>query len=194
MAGTGPMPMTDGIHARDGRADDARQRPQPELARPGRLHEHERRGAIVDARRVAGRDGAALAEGRPQAGQARRPWCPAADARRARRRSSSPPGCGTATGTIWAAKRPASTAAAVRCWLASAKASWSSRLTSPALGHDLRRLAERDHRVRGVHARVDEAPAQRRVGDLRGAPREGALGLELHVRRPRHRSRRRPRR
>ena len=56
-----------------------------------------------------------------------------------------------------------------------------------ALGHVLRRLA---HPLGGVHLRhagVDEAPADRGVGDLRHAAGEGAVGLELHQRRAAHR-------
>jgi len=53
----------------------------------------------------------------------------------------SPLRCGISTGTISAASRPFAWAAAARCWLRSAKASWSSRLIwnscatfSPVLG------------------------------------------------------------
>ena len=57
----------------------------------------------------------------------------------------------------------------------------------PALGDVLGGLA---HRVRVVplgQARVDEPPAERRVGELAGAAVVGGLGLELDVRRAGHR-------
>ena len=56
-----------------------------------------------------------------------------------------------------------------------------------ALGHVLGRLAHALGRVALRHARVDEAPADRRVGDLRRAAREAALGLELDHGRAGHR-------
>ena len=95
-----------------------------------------------------------------------------------RRSTGSPFRCGTATGTIWSSNRPASIAATARCWLSSAKASWRSRRDAPALGDVLGGLA---HRVRVValgQPRVDEAPAERRVGQLarRRGPRR-ASGL-----------------
>ncbi len=58
---------------------------------------------------------------------------------------------------------------------------------APALGDVLGGLA---HRVRVValgQARVDEPPAERRVGHLAGAAVVGRFGLELDVRRPGHR-------
>ena len=78
-------------------------------------------------------------------------------------------------------------AATARCWLSSANASWRSRRDAPALGDVLGGLA---HRVRVValgEARVDEPPAEGRVGHLARAAVVGRLGLELDVRRPGHR-------
>jgi hypothetical protein len=43
--------------------------------------------------------------------------------------TGSPLRCGISTGTISSANTPRSWAAAQRCWLRSANASWSSRLT-----------------------------------------------------------------
>ena len=101
--------------------------------------------------------------------------------------SGSPFRCGTAIGTIWSSNRPASMAATARCWLSSANASWRSRRHAPALGDVLGGLA---HRVRVVplgEPRVDEPPAEGRVGQLARAAVARRLGLELDVRRARHR-------
>ena len=90
------------------------------------------------------------------------------------------------TGTISSANRPASCAAAQRCWLRSAKASWSARETPKSRRR--RFVAGLRHRIDAVlllHRRVDEAPADRGVVDgVR--PREGGLGLGHHERRARH--------
>ena len=56
-----------------------------------------------------------------------------------------------------------------------------------ALGDVLGGLAHRVRVAQLLHARVREAPADRRVGDLRVAAREAALGLQHHERRARHR-------
>src|SRR5260221_295670 len=49
--------------------DDARKRLDAALLRLLRGHQHHRRRAVIDARRVASRDGAVLVEGGPQLGQ-----------------------------------------------------------------------------------------------------------------------------
>ena len=56
-----------------------------------------------------------------------------------------------------------------------------------ALGHVLSRLAHRLEREHLLHARVREAPAERRVPDGPVAPRVRALGLGHHERRAAHR-------
>ena len=48
-----------GVDAGDGGRDDARHRPQAELARPIRLDQEQRRGAVVDPGAVAGGHGPA---------------------------------------------------------------------------------------------------------------------------------------
>src|SRR5207237_6610889 len=66
------------VDPRHRRADEYAQRLGAELLRPLLARDHECRGAVVDPARVAGRDRAALAEGRLQRGElllARvRPW------------------------------------------------------------------------------------------------------------------------
>ena len=122
---------------------------------------------------------AARAEGGLAATPASRPSSPG---RGCSSRSSSP------TGTSSSAKRaaprapPPSGAAS-----ASANASWSSRRDVPALGDVLARLA---HRLAGIAllvARIDEAPAERRVVERAVAARERRVRLRRHERRPRHR-------
>ena len=93
-------------------ADDPRQRRQPE--RPGALgrHDDERGGAVVDARRVAGRDRSVLLERRLQRGERLQRWCPAGSPRRASITTGSPLRCGMATGRISSLNHPASVARA----------------------------------------------------------------------------------
>ena len=100
---------------------------------------------------------------------------------------AAPLRAGTSTGTSSRAKRPAAWAAAQCRWLRRAKASWAARRHLVPLGHLLGGLAQRVGAVQRLHARVDEAPAQRRVvhGDV--AAREGLARLGHHQRRARHR-------
>ena len=80
--GPGPMPMyagsTPAAPLDTMRASGSR--PSSRGALLGR--QHHARGAVVDLRRVAGGHRAALAEHRPQPGEASRAWCPAAGPRR----------------------------------------------------------------------------------------------------------------
>ena len=111
VAGTGPMPMTDGSTPATAVLTIARERSQPERARPLRLDEHDRGGAVVDARGVAGGDRPA----RPERGLEPREALGgrvgaralvALDDAAARRRAAA-----TGTGTTWSANRPSSIAA-----------------------------------------------------------------------------------
>ena len=121
---------------------------------PGALlaRDHERGGAVVDSARVARRDGAAGAEGGPEA----RELVGLVSGRGCSSRSRSP------AGTSSSAKRPPP---APRPSAAATERERVLILTRdvPAVGDVLARLA---HRLAGVPllvARVDEAPAERRV-------------------------------
>ena len=67
---------------------------RPRAARVGGRHHDERRGAVVDARRVAGGDGAVGLERRLQRAERLAASCPRAPTRRDRRRRRSPFFCG----------------------------------------------------------------------------------------------------
>ena len=150
VAGTGPKPMTAGSTPATAvdttRASGLRPRARARSASTSRTAD----GAVVDARAVAGRDGAALAERRPEL-------------RRAPRRMVSARGCSSRSTTIGSpfAGRPRPARSGRRSgrprWprrraagCASANASWRSRLDAPALGDVLGGLA---HRVRVVERR-----------------------------------------
>ena len=157
------------IDAGDGRRDDPGHRPQAELAGPVRLDQQDRGRAVVDARAVAGRDRAALgSEGGPQAGQRldgrvgarmlvaiddERVALPLRDADRDDL-VGEPAGLDGGHRALLALER--------ECVLALAR-------DAPALGHVLGGLAHRVGVVALGQARVDEPPAERRVGHLAGA-------------------------
>ena len=93
----------DRARAHDGRIDaggrpggDAGERREAALLGLGGRHQHERGGAVVDARRVAGRHRAVLREGGPAAWRPRRWWCRRGYTRPGRRRCRP---CGSATVT-----------------------------------------------------------------------------------------------
>ena len=96
----------------------------------------------------------------------------------------SPCGRGSSTGAISRASRPRFCAAAARCWLRSAKASWSAREKPNSRGDVLGGLGHEIDAIRVPHQGIDEAPADRRVVDF-GVAREG-FALALHERRARH--------
>ncbi len=106
------------------------------------------------------------------------------------------------TGTSSSSNRPASAASAQRRCDRRANSSCSSRVTAVALGDVLAGLAHRLQREHRLHPRIREAPAERRVEDLRFAapgrrrpasPSRAARGSSTR-RRPRRRDRRRRRR
>ena len=173
------------LDAGGGHGDDAGLRRQA-LRRRRRLGgDDQRRGAVVDARGVAGGDGEvgavdALELGQRLDGGARARMLVAVDDDRValllrdRHRHD-----------LVARSGPSSCAAAQRAWLRAAKASWSARLT---LKSAATLSAVSRHRVDAevlLHLRVDEAPADRGVVDGVRA-REGALGLRHHEGRAGH--------
>ena len=112
----------------DALGQDRRQGRDPVLLRPPRARDHERRRAVVDAGRVAGRDGAVRSRRPASASPAPPGWCRGAAPRRCRRSS-----CLCAPGSRpGRSPRPSPRAPWRRCrvwWERSAQASCSSRET-----------------------------------------------------------------
>ena len=101
--------------------------------------------------------------------------------------SGSPFRCGTEIGTIWSCEPAGFDGGDGPLLALEREGVLALARDAPALGDVLGGLA---HRVRVVplgQARVDEPPAERRVGHLAVAAVVGRLGLELDVRRPGHR-------
>ncbi len=98
------------------------------LALVGRHHDQRRR-AVVDRRRVAGRDRAVLLEGRLEGAAASPASCRRAPTRPWSNITGAPFFCGISTGRISAANLPAAMAAAAFRWLSAAYSSCSSRVT-----------------------------------------------------------------
>ena len=92
-------------------ADDARERRQAERAAPFRRHHDQRRGAVVDAGRVAGGDRAVLLERRLQRARAPRAVVSARIDSSRSTTTGAPFRCGIETGRISSANSPASVAA-----------------------------------------------------------------------------------
>jgi hypothetical protein len=147
------------MHPGHGRADHAGQRSEAQGTCPLRGHQHQRSRAIVDARGVAGRDRALFAE----------------DAGQGRQRGTH----GTGPGVLITLHErfPAVLATYLHGHdLGLEAAGFHGRgrpglallgegillraRDAPLVGHDLGRLAQRDHRIGRLHARVDEAPAE----------------------------------
>ena len=165
------------VDARDGAAREGRQRLDAERAGPLLARDHERRGAVVDAARVAGRHAASGAEGGLQLGQA----------------------LGRRVGPRMLVDRHLADGDQLVCEAAGCLRLGPALLRAQrervlvlaadvvALGHVLARLAhalEREHRL---HRRIGEAPAERGVVERAVAARECALGLGGHERRAAHR-------
>ena len=169
-------------HAGRGRGHDPRARREAvALDRLG-AGDDDRRGAVGERRRAAGRDDAVGLEGRLELGQRLERWCRPAGPRP---RLTSPLPVSTATKSSASRSR----LAAVSCWERRPQASESSRLmpsriaTSSAVSP---RLMVALPPSRSLNLRVDQAPAQRGVGHVGGGrPRPRALGQDH--RRARHR-------
>ena len=136
--------------------------------------DHERCGAVVQAARVAGGDGAVLAEGGLQASRASPPSCRAGGARPVSQLARGDELVGEV------GRRPALLRAQGERVLVLAR-------DAPALGDVLARLAHRLERELRLHRRVREAPAQGRVVHRPVAAREGGVRLRGHERRAAHR-------
>ena len=160
VAGTGPMPITDGSTPATAVLTTRARGAQAKLARPTGLHEHEGRRAVVDARRVARRHAAALLEGRLQRrqdlrGGVRSGMLVAVDDEG--RRAALRDGHGDQLPSEAAAGDGfRGTLLAGQCEGVLVRAA-----DAPALRHELRGLTQRDGRVALVQSRVDEAPAER---------------------------------
>ncbi len=170
------------VNAGRGAGDDARERLAPQLrGRIGR-RDDDAGGAVVDLRRVAGRDGAALAEDRRQLGEALERRVGARALVGVDRVAAVDGDRGDlALEDAGVARRDRRLVRAQR------EAVLVGARDLVALGHVLGRLAHALGRMALRHTRVDEAPADRRVGDLGNAAGKRAVGLEHHRGRPRHR-------
>jgi hypothetical protein len=86
--------------------------------------------------------------------------------------------CGTSTGTISPAKCPAAMAAAARCWLASANASWSSRDT-PNSSATISAVSPRETvHSRGIFGLTNRHPSSESA--ISGTPRGGvSVGFSI---------------
>ncbi len=165
------------IDARDGRGDEGAQGLDPELVRLRLAREHERRGAVVDAAGVAGRDGAARTKRRLQPGE-----------RLGRRRR---PGmlvhAHLADGDELVLEPPRLLRGRPPLLRADCERVLILARDPVALGDVLTRLAHRLEREHLLQAWVGEAPAERRVPDRLVPPGERRVGLAQDERRAAHR-------
>ena len=176
-AGIGPMPITRGSTPATALPTNAPSGSTPSSRAFSSRRDHERRGAVVDARdafpavtvppsRNAGFSAAsfsALVSGRGCSSRV-----DVADRRRARRRNARP-------------LPPPPSAAATR-----ARTRPDPRARRPSFGDVLARLAHRLEREHLLHARIREAPAERRVVIV-WLPRGNACPASRDKRRARHR-------
>ena len=172
------------VDARDGAADERAERLDAELARLLLRRDHERRRAVVDARRVAGRDRAALAERRLQRGELleRRVGTRMLVARHVADRDEL---------VVEAARLVGGRPAPLR--LERERVLILAR-DAPALGDVLARLAHRLRREQLGELRIREAPAERRVVERPVAAANGFVAFARDERRAASSTPRRPRR
>jgi hypothetical protein len=161
----------------DRRADERAQRLDPKVARPLLARDHERRGAVVDPARVAGRDRAAL----PECGLQRRELLRCGVGARvlvvlevAGRDElvGEPPRLVRLSPALLRAQRESVLVLAAH---------------APSLGDVLARLAHRGARVLLLVAGVREPPAKCRVEQRAVPSRERHVGFRRDERRTRHR-------